>query len=172
MAWSDYNSILSKDCAIIWFLWVVECSVHLKKLPEKLWWNNPPSWFTLHHPLLFSIFCTQAQLSVKFLLMMSTSSQLVIVCLLQMQNGQDNVSVIVVDFGYRTIHPLFLLQISQVLNWHSSLIQQSYWRCGRFCRKVQANGASRNPFGLSKWWWWKHNAEIPTSTDQQIWLWM
>ncbi|CAN5971254.1 unnamed protein product [Sphagnum jensenii] len=34
----------------------------------------------------------------------------------QMQNGQDNVSVIVVDFGYRTIHPLFLLQISQVLN--------------------------------------------------------
>jgi hypothetical protein len=104
--------------------------------------------------------------------MMSTSSQLVIVCLLQMQNGQDNVSVIVVDFGYRTIHPLFLLQISQVLNWHSSLIQQSYWRCGRFCRKVQANGASRNPFGLSKWWWWKHNAEIPTSTDQQIWLWM
>ncbi|CAK9273646.1 unnamed protein product [Sphagnum jensenii] len=33
-----------------------------------------------------------------------------------MQNGQDNVSVIVVDFGYRTIHPLFLLQISQVLN--------------------------------------------------------
>ncbi|CAK9226696.1 unnamed protein product [Sphagnum troendelagicum] len=34
----------------------------------------------------------------------------------QMQNGQDNVSVIVVDFGYHTIHPLFLLQISQVLN--------------------------------------------------------
>ncbi|KAH9563099.1 hypothetical protein CY35_05G107100 [Sphagnum magellanicum] len=34
-----------------------------------------------------------------------------------MRNGQDNVSVIFVDFG-----------------------------------KVQANGASRNPFGLSKWW--------------------
>lgn len=80
--------------------------------------------------------------------MVSTSSQLVIVCLLQMWNGQDNVSVIVVDFGYHTIHPLFLLQISQVLN----LIQQSYWCCGGFCRKVQANGASRNPFGLSKWW--------------------
>ncbi|CAM6048953.1 unnamed protein product [Sphagnum compactum] len=29
----------------------------------------------------------------------------------QMWNGQDNVSVIVVDFGYHTIHPLFLLQI-------------------------------------------------------------
>lgn len=97
----------SVKIAIIWFLWVVECNVHLKKLPEKLWWNNPPSWFTLHHPLLLSIFCTQAQLSVKFLLMMSTSSQLVIVCLLQMRNGQDNVSVIVVDFGYHTIHPFF-----------------------------------------------------------------
>ncbi|CAM6026813.1 unnamed protein product [Sphagnum balticum] len=33
----------------------------------------------------------------------------------QMWNGQDNVSVIVADFGYRTIHPLFLPQISQVL---------------------------------------------------------
>ncbi len=97
----------SVKIAIIWFLWVVECNVHLKKLPEKLWWNHPPSWFTLHHPLLLSIFCTQAQLSVKFLLMMSTSSQLVIVCLLQMRNGQDNVSVIVVDFGYHTIHPFF-----------------------------------------------------------------
>lgn len=97
----------SVKIAIIWFLWVVECNVHLKKLPEKLWWNNPPSWFTLHHPLLLSIFCTQAQLSVKFLLMMSTSSQLVIVCLLQMRNGQDNVSVIVVNFGYHTIHPFF-----------------------------------------------------------------
>jgi serine/threonine protein phosphatase PrpC len=34
-----------------------------------------------------------------------------------MRNGQDNVSVIVIDFG-----------------------------------KVQADGASQNPFGLSKWW--------------------
>jgi hypothetical protein len=73
--------------------------------------------------------------------MMTTSSQLLNVCLLQMWNGQDNVSVIVADFGYCTIHPLFLPQISQVLNWHPSLIQQSYWHCGRFCRKVQANGA-------------------------------